>query len=107
MATNQSIHDQRSESTSKSNEHAHLSVARFTSAKEASDGLHRAVCIIGFAEQAFRHAQFEEPFCSTAISETLSVAYEIMCDLQGFIDALRERGAFDAFQAKTEERTNA
>lgn len=58
---------------------------------EAERALHRASCIVLSLEQLIRQTGCEEPFCGVAVSETLTVAYEQIIDVMGYLDRLAPR----------------
>jgi hypothetical protein len=62
-------------------------------AVEAEQALHRASCIVLSLEQLIRHTQCEEPFCGAAVSETLTVAYEQIIDVMGYLEMVSPQGS--------------
>jgi hypothetical protein len=68
---------------------------KIKTAKDAELALHRASCVILTLEQLIRTAQFEEPCCAAALSETLTVAYERVTDVMEYLDGLIPRESVD------------
>ena len=73
-----------------------MSNANIKTAKEAELSLHRASCIILTLEQLINRAQFEEPCCAVALSETLTVAYERILEVREYLDGITPREPIEA-----------
>lgn len=65
-----------------------MSAAEITSNEQAMQVLNRASCIALTLEQLLRQAQFEEPVCSSALAETLSITYDLINEVYNYLDGI-------------------